>query len=241
MDHYWIPGCRFVELLWQLSVHALREVHKRTFAADVASNPLPPALTDASYQHAAALLPVTKLIGQLARQAWVVTFGIKADLVFGHAMDPTSHVPYSGMLSVSSGEMSSPVDVQEQMNLPHPPGKSETLSKMVDRGGIVHPTVDVAEILRRWTHALQRIHKQSLHLLEKASTNPVLKLPHLISLAPNSSGKSTHTPKRTAITTQSIQESLPVGTSAESQFTNDQTVSGAKAPLSDTDAALMDF
>lgn len=27
------------------------------------------------------------------------------------------------------------------------------------------PTVDIAEVLRRWTHALQRIHKQSLHLV----------------------------------------------------------------------------
>jgi hypothetical protein len=53
-------GPRFVELLWQLSVHALREVHRRTFAADVASSPLPAALTDVSYLHAAALLPVTK-------------------------------------------------------------------------------------------------------------------------------------------------------------------------------------
>ncbi|KAM3273336.1 hypothetical protein ACQJBY_042941 [Aegilops geniculata] len=53
-------GPRFVELLWQLSVHALREVHRRTFADDVASNPLPAALTDVSYLHAAALLPVTK-------------------------------------------------------------------------------------------------------------------------------------------------------------------------------------
>lgn len=45
-------------------MHALREVHKRTFAADVASNPLPASLTDVSYLHAAALLPVTKVIKQ---------------------------------------------------------------------------------------------------------------------------------------------------------------------------------
>jgi hypothetical protein len=54
--------CRFVELLWQLSLHALREVHRRTFAADVASNPLPASLTDVAFQHAATLLPVTKVI-----------------------------------------------------------------------------------------------------------------------------------------------------------------------------------
>lgn len=57
-----ILKCRFVELLWQLSVHALREVHQRTFADDVSSNSLPPVLTEASYQNAAALLPVTKVI-----------------------------------------------------------------------------------------------------------------------------------------------------------------------------------
>ena len=33
-----------------------------------------------------------------------------------------------------------------------------------DRSGRVHPTIDIAEIIRRWTHALQHIHKQSLHL-----------------------------------------------------------------------------
>lgn len=54
--------CRFVELLWQLSLHALREVHRRTFAADVASNPLPAPLTDVAFSHAATLLPVTKVI-----------------------------------------------------------------------------------------------------------------------------------------------------------------------------------
>lgn len=62
LEHYFIPKCRFVELLWQLSVHALREVHQRTFADDVSSNSLPPVLTEASYQNAAALLLVTKVI-----------------------------------------------------------------------------------------------------------------------------------------------------------------------------------
>ncbi|GJZ90794.1 augmin subunit 6 [Tanacetum coccineum] len=54
-------GPRFVELLWQLSLHALREVHRRTYAADVVSNPLPASLTDVAFSHAATLLPVTKL------------------------------------------------------------------------------------------------------------------------------------------------------------------------------------
>ncbi|MCO5595190.1 hypothetical protein L7F22_049229 [Adiantum nelumboides] len=53
---------RFVELLWQLSAHALREVHKRSFPGDVLSNPLPPSLTEvvAQINHASALLTVTK-------------------------------------------------------------------------------------------------------------------------------------------------------------------------------------
>lgn len=51
-----------MELLWQLSLHALREVHRRTFPADVASNPLPSSLTDVSFSHAATLLPVTKVV-----------------------------------------------------------------------------------------------------------------------------------------------------------------------------------
>ncbi|KAL7613358.1 hypothetical protein Lser_V15G07818 [Lactuca serriola] len=54
-------GPRFVELLWQLSLHALREVHRRTYAADVVSNPLPASLTDVAFSHAATLLPVTKM------------------------------------------------------------------------------------------------------------------------------------------------------------------------------------
>lgn len=53
--------CRFVELLWQLSMHALVEVHRRTFTSDVASNPLPAPLTDVAFSHAATLLPVTKV------------------------------------------------------------------------------------------------------------------------------------------------------------------------------------
>ena len=41
----------------------------------------------------------------------------------------------------------------------------DILGRTDDRIGRGHPTVDVAEILRRWTHALQRIHKQSLLLV----------------------------------------------------------------------------
>ncbi|KAF9597636.1 hypothetical protein IFM89_020196 [Coptis chinensis] len=40
----------------------------------------------------------------------------------------------------------------------------DILSRVDDRSGRVHPTVDIAEVLRHWTHALQHIHKQSLQL-----------------------------------------------------------------------------
>ncbi|KAI7749045.1 hypothetical protein M8C21_009951, partial [Ambrosia artemisiifolia] len=53
-------GPRFVELLWQLSLHALREVHRRAYAADVVLNPLPASLTNVAFSHAATLLPVTE-------------------------------------------------------------------------------------------------------------------------------------------------------------------------------------
>ncbi|KAF6138205.1 hypothetical protein GIB67_011045 [Kingdonia uniflora] len=38
-----------------------RKVHRRTFTADVTSNPLPASLIDVTFSHAAALLPVTKV------------------------------------------------------------------------------------------------------------------------------------------------------------------------------------
>lgn len=47
----------------------------------------------------------------------------------------------------------------------HLQANDEMHSRVDERGGRVQPTVDVAEIIRRWTHALQRIHKQSLLLV----------------------------------------------------------------------------
>lgn len=276
-------GQRFVELLWQLSLHALREVHRRTFVADVASNPLPASLTDVSYSHAAALLPVTKArialerrrflkdansavhrqatwsslahditaefrglcaeeaylqqeleklqdlrnkaklegeswdervsgsLGQnshlvskatrlweslLARKSQheVLASGPIEDLIAHRehryrisgtsllaAMDQSSHVPYSDVLSVQSGDLTSPhTDDGEHIdasfiNVNRERQKSsldstsfqvndEALPRLDDRSGRIHPTVDIAEVLRRWTHALQRVHKQSLLL-----------------------------------------------------------------------------
>ncbi|KAG9446426.1 hypothetical protein H6P81_012554 [Aristolochia fimbriata] len=270
-------GPRFVELLWQLSLHALREVHRRTFAADVASNPLPASLTDVSYSHAAALLPVTKarialerrkflknaniavqrqatwsslahditaefrglcaeeaylqqelekqqdlrnkvkLEGELwddrvssslgqnshlvskATRQWdsllsrksqheVLASGPIEDLIAHRehryrisgsallaAIDQSSQVPNPDISSVHPGDRSSSQSDDHDMNLNKDKQKSaidssqlqsneETISRVDDRSGRVLPTVDIAEILRRWTHALQRIHKQSLHL-----------------------------------------------------------------------------
>ncbi|XP_068667027.1 AUGMIN subunit 6-like [Aristolochia californica] len=270
-------GPRFVELLWQLSLHALREVHRRSFAADVASNPLPASLTDVSYSHAAALLPVTKarialerrkflknaniavqrqatwsslahditaefrglcaeeaylqqeleklqdlrnlvklegepwddrvssslgqnshLVSKATRQ-WdsllsrknqheVLASGPIEDLIAHRehryrisgsallaSMNQSSQVPNLDMSSVPPGDRSSKQPDDRDMNLSKDKEKSsidtiqlqgndETIPRVDDRSGRVHPTVDIAEILRRWTHALQRIHKQSLHL-----------------------------------------------------------------------------
>ncbi|KAM2107184.1 hypothetical protein TB2_022920 [Malus domestica] len=255
-------GPRFVELLWQLSLHALREVHRRTFAADVVSNPLPASLTDVAFSHAATLLPVTKarialerrrfiknaetavqrqamwsnlahemtaeFRGLCAEEAYlqqeleklhdlrnkvklegehwddlvssssqnshlvskatrlwesilarksqheVLASGPIEDLIAHRehryrisgssllaAMDQSSQVPYGDVLSVQSGDFTpTHVDGKEQID-----GADSSHSQVNDeRSGRVHPTVDVAEIIRRWTHALQRIHKQSLHM-----------------------------------------------------------------------------
>ncbi|KAK8711035.1 hypothetical protein V6N13_146337 [Hibiscus sabdariffa] len=205
-------GPRFVELLWQLSLYALREVHGRTFASDVASNPLPAPLTDVAFSHAATLLPVTKqeleklhdlrnkvkLEGELwddlvstssqnshlvskATRLWdsilsrksqheVLASGPIEDLIAHRehryrisgssllaAMDQSSQVPYTDALSVHSGDLDNKEQNDTQVN-------EEALSRVDDRSGRAHQTVDVAEIIRCWTHALQRIHKQSLQL-----------------------------------------------------------------------------
>ncbi|CAK9317802.1 unnamed protein product [Citrullus colocynthis] len=261
-------GPRFVELLWQLSLHALREVHRRTFAADVASNPLPAPLTDVAFSHAATLLPVTKarialerrrflknaetavqrqamwsnlahemtaefrglcaeeaylqqeleklhdlrnkvkLEGELwddlvssssqnshlvskATRLWesilarksqheVLASGPIEDLIAHRehryrisgsslraAMDQSSQVPYTDVLASQSSDIESVfVDDKDQNDRSYASSQvsDDSVSWMDDRSGRVHPTVDVAEIIRRWTHALQRIHKQSLHL-----------------------------------------------------------------------------
>ncbi|OIW06436.1 hypothetical protein TanjilG_05207 [Lupinus angustifolius] len=248
-------GPRFVELLWQLSMHALVEVHRRTFTADVASNPLPAPLTDVAFSHAATLLPVTKakialerrkflknaemavqrqgmwsnlahemtaefrslcaeeaylqqeleklhdlrnkvkLEGELwddlvssssqnshlvskATRLWDSLLARKSQhevLASGPIEDLIAHREHRYRISGSS--LLAAMDQSSQLgNLPaaHMDNKeendgthfsNETLTRLDDKTGRVHQTVDVAEVIRRWTHALQHIHKQALHLV----------------------------------------------------------------------------
>ncbi|KAL3526337.1 hypothetical protein ACH5RR_010993 [Cinchona calisaya] len=267
-------GPRFVELLWQLSLHALREVHRRTFAVDVASNPLPASLTDVAFSHAATLLPVTKarialerrrflknaetavrrqaiwsnlahemtaefrglcaeeaylqqeleklhdlrnkvkLEGELwdelvssssqnshmvqrATRLWdsllsrksqheVLASGPIEDLIAHRehryrisgssllaAMDQSSLVAASELASSDLDKKEQSEGSQQDVNREthingldssRIQGNEEKVSRVEERTGRGHPTVDVAEVLRRWTHALQRIHKQSVQL-----------------------------------------------------------------------------
>ncbi|GAB4848023.1 AUGMIN subunit 6 [Ancistrocladus abbreviatus] len=274
-------GPRFVELLWQLSLHALREVHRRTFPADVSSNPLPASLTDVAFSHAAALLPVTKarialerrrflknadtavqrqaMWSNLAHEMTAEFRGLCAEeaylqqeleklqdlrnkvkseaemwddrasgssqsshlvskatrlwesllsrksqhevLASGPIEDLIAHREHRYRISGSAllaamdqssqassgplgGQTLEPPDDKEQtdgsctsldrekrkinMDTSRLQASDESLSWADDRGGRGHATVDVAEILRCWTHALQRIHKQSVQL---AKTN----------------------------------------------------------------------
>ncbi|PIN09096.1 hypothetical protein CDL12_18322 [Handroanthus impetiginosus] len=265
-------GPRFVELLWQLSLHALREVHRRTFAADVASNPLPAPLTDVAFSHAATLLPVTKarialerrrflknaetavqrqamwsdlahemtaefrglcaeeaylqqeleklhdlrnkvkMEGELwdelvssssqnshmvqrATRLWdsllsrksqheVLASGPIEDLIAHRehryrisgssllaAMDQSSLVSSTNLTpqhldneetESSQGDINKENKSKSDFSISH--GNDEIFSRADERNTRGQPTVDIAEVLRRWTHALQRIHKQSLQL-----------------------------------------------------------------------------
>lgn len=47
----------------------------------------------------------------------------------------------------------------------HIQADDNAFSRVDERIARGHPTVDIAEVLRRWTHALQRVHKQSLQLV----------------------------------------------------------------------------
>ncbi|KAK4417857.1 AUGMIN subunit [Sesamum alatum] len=289
-------GPRFVELLWQLSLHALREVHRRTFAADVASNPLPAPLTDVAFSHAATLLPVTKarialerrrflknaetavkrqamwsdlahemtaefrglcaeeaylqqeleklhdlrnkvkLEGELwdelvssssqnshmvqrATRLWdsllsrksqheVLASGPIEDLIAHRehryrisgssllaAMDQSSLVSSTNLTPQhldNEETESSQADVNKEnkseldLSLSH--GNEDKFARVDERNMRGQPTVDIAEVLRRWTHALQRIHKQSLQLA-KANDG---KGPELLRSVHDDGGSSSH-------------------------------------------------
>ncbi|CAM8927584.1 unnamed protein product [Rhodiola kirilowii] len=269
-------GPRFVELIWQLSLHALREVHRRTFAADVASNPLPASLTDVAFSLTSTLLPVTKariaierrkflkiaettvqrqamwsslahemtaeFRGLCAEEAYlqqeleklqdmrnkvklegepwddlvtsssqnshlvskatrlwesllsrksqheVLASGPIEDLIAHRehryrisgssllaTMDQSSQIPYTDVLFPQLGDSTITQldghtegnDVKEKqcrLESSYPTVNKETHSKVDARNGRAHTTVDIAEIIRRWTHALQCVHKQSLFL-----------------------------------------------------------------------------
>ncbi|XP_071734961.1 AUGMIN subunit 6 [Rutidosis leptorrhynchoides] len=231
-------GPRFVELLWQLSLHALREVHRRTYTADVVSNPLPASLTDVAFSHAATLLPVTKARIALERRRFLknAETAVQRQATWSNlAHEMTAE--YRGLCAEEAylqQELEKLHDLRNKVKMEGEPwdelvSSSSQNSHLVQRATrlwdsllsrksqhevlasgpiedlIAHrehryrisgssllaamdestqasngdpdkdqsddrsgrgqqPTVDIAEVLRRWTHALQRIHKQSLHL-----------------------------------------------------------------------------
>ncbi|GKB08796.1 augmin subunit 6 [Tanacetum coccineum] len=83
------------------------------------------------------------------------------------AMDESTQVSSSN-LDKDQAERSQAIvnreNVNESLSTCHSQTNNEKSSWIDDRSGRGQPTVDIAEVLRRWTHALQRIHKQSLHL-----------------------------------------------------------------------------
>ncbi|CAK9138533.1 unnamed protein product [Ilex paraguariensis] len=99
------------------------------------------------------------------------------------AMDQSSLVPAADLGSAHLGDreqIDGSLENQSSLEPSHLQGNGEKLSRVEDRGGRGHPTVDIAEVLRRWTHALQRVHKQSL-LLAKANDGEgpeLLRIPH---------------------------------------------------------------
>lgn len=243
-------GQRFVELLWHLSAHALREVHRRTFPADVAANPLPASLTElvGPNTRPASLLGITKARIALERKRFMKGAAqavqrqaswsslahdmtaeyrvLCAEEAFQHQeLEKLQESSYPDFLDddalsdtgafVTSGK-AAPVARASQLwkgILSHSERVAElasgpiedlfarrehryridgaVLRAAVDLGSVnlpvesfpsstvdyesqrstedekstkTPPPVDVGEILRRWTHALQAVHKQTLRL-----------------------------------------------------------------------------
>ncbi|KAG0629779.1 hypothetical protein M758_1G129600 [Ceratodon purpureus] len=247
-------GQRFVELLWHLSAHALREVHRRTFPADVAANPLPASLTElvGPNTRPLSLLAVTKARIALERKRFMKGAAqavqrqaswsslahdmtaeyraLCAEEAFQHQeleklqessdfLDddilndtegfvarkaaPVSRASqlWKGILShservaelasgpiedliarrehryridgavlraaVDLGSVNLPVDSAPSSTVDHDsqrPRLEAGVSTEDDKSTKTPPPVDVGEILRRWTHALQAVHKQTLRL-----------------------------------------------------------------------------
>ncbi|EFJ37647.1 hypothetical protein SELMODRAFT_402112 [Selaginella moellendorffii] len=209
-------GQRFVELLWQLSAHALREVHGRNFPADVAENPLPASLAEVITQnsHASALLAVTKARIALERRRGASAAMHKQALWSGLAHDviPERHD------KLASGPIEDLIAHRDHRWIgfacDHPP-RDECHSKFVssndedcnrqlekqesddeartDRAVKGSSPLDVAEVIRRWTHALQRIHKQAQKLALPNLINAVDACEGHTSITGNVSGaKTTH-------------------------------------------------
>lgn len=78
------------------------------------------------------------------------------------AMESSSRVSHT---EDSPGDLNPSDDVRGQLDLTCVQGNNDPLLRTDDRSEKIPPTVDVAEVLRCWTHSLQRIHKQSLQLV----------------------------------------------------------------------------
>lgn len=241
-------GQRFVELLWHLSAHALREVHRRTFPADVAANPLPASLTElvGPNTRPASLLAVTKARIALERKRFMkgTVLAVQrqtswsslahdmtaehralcAEEAFQHQelekLQESNHADFlhddcvgdtapvarasqlwKGILShservaelasgpiedliarrehryridgavlraaVDLGSVNLPVESAHNSNVEYESQRSRFdigVSTEDEKSTKTPPPVDVGEILRRWTHALQAVHKQTLRL-----------------------------------------------------------------------------
>lgn len=87
-------------------------------------------------------------------------------------MDQSTQLPSTDVTSAQPNKSDQTDGQQEDVNRGMQEDISDSsllqgneVSRVDDRNGRGHTTVDIAEVLRRWTHALQRIHKQSLLLV----------------------------------------------------------------------------
>lgn len=87
------------------------------------------------------------------------------------AMDQSGQVPFLDSHLDDKEPIDGPYNnvnrekIKNNLDFSYLQAKDEMHARVDDKNGRVQPSVDVAEIIRRRTHALQRIHKQSLHLV----------------------------------------------------------------------------